>query len=112
MMTDYTFAQYLRDQVNLFADGVQNRFAVMIDVSSATMTRLLKNETRPELETLERISKVTGTNLVTLIHLAYPAGIDSDISPTAQIVADQFDKLPDNLKEAIVSMMRGAKARG
>lgn len=111
-MAEYTFAQFLRDQINKLADGVQNRFADMIGVSSATMSRLLRSDTRPELETLERISKVTGTSLVTLISLAYPAGVDSDRSPTAQVVADEFDKLPDELKSAIIAMMRGAKARG
>jgi transcriptional regulator with XRE-family HTH domain len=111
-MADYTFAQLLRDLVNQSADGVQNKFASMIGVSSATMSRLINSESRPELETLERISKVTGTNLITLIHLAYPDGVFGEVSPTAQVVADQFDKLPSELQAAIVAMMRGAKAKG
>lgn len=110
-MIDYTFQQFLRDQVNDKADGVQNKFASLIEVSSATMSRLLNGQVRPELDTLASISKVTGTDLTTLIHLAYPEGVVGNVTPTAQIVADQFDKLPDELKAAIISMIRGAKAR-
>lgn len=113
-MADYTFMQFLQDQINEKADGSQRAFSRMSGIAHTTIGRLLDKtkDNRPELDTLGKLSVVTNTNLITLIHLAYPEGFDSNISPTAQVVAEQFDKLPDELKSAIVAMMRGAMAKG
>lgn len=113
-MGTYSFQQFLIDKINEKADGSQRKFSVLLDVSSSTVSRMLDvdNPTRPELDTLQRIAKVTNTNLITLIRLAYPDEVEAAQSATAQAVAEEFDKLPSELQSAIIAIMRGAKARG
>lgn len=112
-MPAYTFQQLLNDLINELGEGSQRKFAILADVANSTISRLLKDRDRkPDLDTLVRISQVSGRDLISLIRLAYPEAVEINRSPTADIVADEFDKLPDELKSAIVAIMRGVKARG
>lgn len=113
-MTNYTFQQFLLDQINEKTDGSQRAFANLLGVANSTVSRMLdpRNPTKPELQTLMALSRVSNTSLITLVRLAYPESVEASTSATAQLVADEFDKLPDAIQTAIITLMRGAKARG
>ena len=113
-MSQYSFRQFLLDQITEKANGSQRAFADLLGVSNATISRLVdpNRDVRPELETLAKLSRVTGKSLITLLRLAYPESVEASTSATAQLVADEFDKLPDAIQTAIITLMRGAKARG
>lgn len=65
----------------------------------------------PEMKTLLRISKYTGTDLIELVRLAYPDIVqETTLSPSAAITAQRIERLPQDLRLAVEALiLRGGK---
>jgi hypothetical protein len=87
------------------------QFAIFIDVDPTTVTRALdkRHPRRPGLDFLLALAEKTRTPLSTLIDVAYPEVANNlPPSPSAQLLAEQIERLPEQYRRAIDALIRGA----
>lgn len=107
MHEQYTFKQFIQDEID--KRGSQQEFAEQIGVSQSTISRWLnpKKKAEPDLKTLVKLSEVTGKSLEALVGLAYPDVSDkTQPSPSARLIAQSFEKLPEHIQRAIITLVR------
>lgn len=105
------FRQFLLDEMKRLNIDSANRFAEYVGVTTSTITRATdeRNPKKPGLEFLLKLSKATNTSLLALIEMTYPEEVgETSLSPTAQVLAQRIEKLPDHLKDAIAVIIRGS----
>jgi transcriptional regulator with XRE-family HTH domain len=110
-MTDYQFRNFLIDEMKRRGLDSARQFAEFLDVDPATVSRAISahNPSKPGLKFLLQLAEKTGYSVQHLIALAYPdvAG-QSDLSPSAALLAQQIEQLPEHLQEVIRSLIRGS----
>jgi transcriptional regulator with XRE-family HTH domain len=80
-------------------------------VSHQTVNRVLdeRYESGPSADTILKISEATGVSAVTLFEMAYPeARQASALSADSRALAQRIERLPPELKAAIIAILRGA----
>lgn len=85
-------------------------FASFVEVAATTITRAIdeRNPKAPGLDFILKLSKATRISVLTLIELAYPDVVqETAISPSAKVLAQRIEQLPDNLQEAVAAILRG-----
>lgn len=104
----YTLRDFINDEVRK-RNISKREFARRLDVAPSTLLRLLEDDPPvPTLSVLAKLSEITGVSIETLAALAYPEVADrTRISPTAQVVGQAFEKLPERIQEMILSIIRG-----
>ena len=108
MRKDYTFQAFINDELKK-RGWSQRDLAKQMDVSSSTISRMLdeKKPSKPDVAQLVSLSKTLHIGLETLTALAYPEQFtDSSLSPGARILGERFDKLPDDVQQAILAIVR------
>jgi transcriptional regulator with XRE-family HTH domain len=109
----YTLEEFVLAQMAQ-RDMSARQFAEFVGVSHSTVNRMLdsRNEIPPSMEVLIKISNATRVNLTTLIQLSYPdIALDEGLSPSAQLLAQQFEELPDNIKDVIMTLINSHSLR-
>lgn len=93
-------------------DMSARQFAEFIGVSNATISRAIdpRQAPTPSLEFLLKLSDATNVNFAHLAALAYPE-VAQKMKPSAssQILAQLIEDLPENLREAVVALIRGGR---
>lgn len=61
-------------------------------------------------ETVRRLADYTGMNFITLVELAYPdqAREAAELSADSRTLAETYERLPENMREAVWALIRGA----
>gem|GEM_PF-5893467 len=80
------------------------KFAELMDVSPSTLLRVIEkgSQVRPTVEVLAKLSAATGKSLEAIIALSYPEVASlSQPSASALLVAQDFEKLPEEAKRVI-----------
>lgn len=111
MRTRDMFQDFINDELARL-EWSQRKLAEALDVAPSTVSRLLDptEPSKPSLEILIGLSKVTGKSLETLIGLAYPdVALEMQLSPSAMLMAQRFEELPDDIQRTILAIMRGWK---
>lgn len=110
-MADYAFRNFLEDEMKKRSLSAR-QFADFVGVGHTTINRLIdpRNVVPPSMEVLLKVSNATKRSLLSLVELAYPNEVsDTNLSPSAQILAQDIEELPDNLKEAVLALVRRVK---
>lgn len=91
------------------------QLAEMVGVNHKVINKYLEHGIKedvgnPTPEFLLKLSKATGTNVVMLLALAYPeigAALEriTKVSSTAALRQEQIEQLPENLREAVDSII-------
>lgn len=108
MQKPYTFKEFINDELKR-RGWSQRKLAELMDVAPSTISRMLDeaNPSKPDIEQFVKLSKVLHVGLETLIALVYPEEFEaSNLSGTGRIIAERFDKLPDDVKQAVLAVMR------
>lgn len=108
VMRKYTFQAFINDELKN-RGWSQRDLAKQMDVSSSTISRMLDEQkpSKPDVEQLVKLSKALHVGLETLTALAYPEQFEeSALSPSARILGERFDKLPENVQQAVLAIMR------
>lgn len=109
-MTD--FVQFLRDEMARRDFESQRSFARWLGMAPATVWQVMDGGREPGLDFLVATSKATGVNIRSLIDLAYPGAIsDSDLSADALVLAEQIERLPDDVRKVVRAIIRGSVER-
>lgn len=109
-MTGYTFRDFLLDEMKQRQFDSASELARFFGVATTTVTRAMhpKNPRRPGFEFLLAISAKTGRNLVALLEIAYPDVMSkSELSPSAQLIAQQIEDLPESDRNSVRRLIRG-----
>ena len=111
MTTEHKFREFLNDEMKRRGYDSARQFAEFLDVDPATVSRAVSahNPTRPGLKFILKLAEKTGYSVQYLIALAYPdvAG-ETQLSPSAALLAQQIEQLPEHLQEVIRSLIRGS----
>lgn len=110
-MTSYTFRDFLLDEMKR-RDMSASKLARFFGVDPSTVTRAIdaRDPKSPGFEFLLKVSRATHKNLYALLEIAYPDEINATgLSPSAQILAQQIEELPESDVNAIRRMLRGGK---
>lgn len=110
-MIPHTLVEFLEMEIQ--KRGLSHReFAKQVGVSHRTINQLLdRRDSRTQKKTVSaalllKLSKATGTNILTLMALAYPDMADSINEVTGMDAAtllrsQRIQELPENLREAV-----------
>lgn len=85
------------------------QYALWLGVDPTTVTRAIdmRKPAKPGLEFLLRMSSATKFDIGTLVKLAYPeVDFDSEVSPSAELLARQIEAAPDSVRAAINALIR------
>ncbi len=97
------FKKFLQDEI--IRRGMSARqFAEFLDVAPSTVSRCIdeKNPLLPGLDFLLKIARATGVSITSLVAMAYPdLTITTRPSPSAQILAQQIEQLPEATQEVV-----------
>lgn len=103
-----TFREFLQAEVDR-RHMSYTAFADFLGVSTSTVTRILdeKSPRNPGLDFLIILAKKTNTSLTVLVEMAYPdvAG-ETRLSPTAAVLAQRIESLPQDLRLAIEALIQ------
>lgn len=106
----YTLQNFILDEIKKRQMSMR-KFAEALDIAPSTLSRILdtKNPSQPTIETLIKLAEMTHTSLETLTALAYPDLADATkMSPTARVVGQNFEKLPEDLQNTIMTIIRNS----
>jgi transcriptional regulator with XRE-family HTH domain len=85
------------------------QFADFVGTSSTTINNLLKPGGYPfvpSVELLIKLAKATHTDFFSLVLLAFPEASDLVREPpTGRLMADQFERLPDDVKAVVAGIL-------
>lgn len=106
----YTFSGFIEDEIRKNGSSLR-AFARRVGIAHGTISNWINEDSpKPELAQLIKLSEVTGVSLETIIGLAYPDVVKKTaLSPTARLLAQQFERLGDDVKESILALIRGSK---
>lgn len=111
MASSNAFSEFLEGQIKQ-RQMTPREFAIYIDVAPSTLSRALnpdRNNITPSIDFLMKLSKGTSVSIVTLLELVYPELKDeAGASTSSKALAEQIEQLPDPLKDAVMSIVRGA----
>ena len=108
MRKDYIFQAFINDELKE-RNWSQRDLARLMGVSSSTISRMLDETkpSKPDVVQLVKLSKALHIGLEALTALAYPEQFeDSNLSARARILGERFDKLPEDVQQAILAIMR------
>jgi transcriptional regulator with XRE-family HTH domain len=105
MMADQEFYAYLRDQVARSRMNVKEIAAAAGLPANSVSTFLNGNIQKVHVDMLWKLSKVLDLPFDALCRMAAGAPAASELSLQAQTVAIQFDRLPVELREAVLVMV-------
>lgn len=102
------FKQFLQDEMT--RRGMSARqFSEFLDVAPSTVTRCIdeKNPATPGLDFLLKVARATGVSITSLVAMAYPdLTITTRPSPSAQILAQQIEQLPEATQEVVLAITK------
>lgn len=107
------FKDFLQNEMQR-RDMSARQFAEFVDVAPTTITRCVdeKNPQLPGLDFLMKLAKATGASITSLVAMAYPdLAITTRPSPSAQILAQQIEQLPEATQEVILAIIRGTRIK-
>lgn len=83
----------------------QREFATLMGIDYSTISKHISGKiAKPSLDFLVRLSEGTHTNLQTVIAFAYPEVADKmKFDPEILLLAERLDRLPEDVKEFILS---------
>ena len=87
----------------------KQEFAKLLGVSHTTIGRVLVSKTDPSLDFLAKLAIATGYDLCNLVALIHPEATRTD--PQRQIIADQINALPPDLKDQAMIFVLGLFAK-
>lgn len=108
MRTQYTFQTFINDELKK-RGWSQRDLATQMGVSSSTISRMLDEQkpSKPDVEQLLKLSRVLHIGLETITALAFPEQFEpTNLSPAARILGERFDKLPDDVQQAVLAIIR------
>lgn len=106
------FKQFLLDEMKR-RDMSARAFAEFVGVATSTITRATdeREPAVPGIEFLIKLAQATGVSITALVALAYPeVTLSTRPSPSAQILAQQIEKLPEAQRQIIAAIIRGSGA--
>ena len=109
-----SLADFVTEQMKA-RDMSARQFADFVGTSSTTINNILKPGGYPfvpSVELLIKLSKATHTDFVALILLAFPES--SELireSPDGRLMADQFERLPDDVRAVVAGILNQWAAR-
>ncbi len=110
---DYTFRKFILDEMKAREIKSARQFALLIGVDPTTVSRSIdaNNPSTPGLDYILKVAEFTKKDVGALVALAFPeVAQKTALSPDSVIMAQRFEELPQNLKEAILALMRGQVA--
>ena len=93
----------------------QLEFAKAIETDRSTLSRLLDYDhpMRPSVSLLIKLHKLTGVSVGSLVALAYPDQVErAEASLFSLVMAEMLEQLPEEMREVVVAIIRGAPRRG
>lgn len=95
---------YMRDHPEIDS---YNKFAQAIGASASTVSDIVKGKYRPGIELLGKIAEATSTDFLLLVQITYPEHVSpARLSPTAQLLAEQINRLPNPLRQILIRFIR------
>lgn len=80
-------------------------FAQRAGIHHSVLSRIMRMERQPRLETLQKLSEATHTSLSVLVKLAFPEyEYGSGPSAAALLLAQQLEGLPDDVQQKLVEL--------
>jgi DNA-binding Xre family transcriptional regulator len=80
-------------------------------INHETLNKIANGESVPvTFKTIKQLSDHTGVNFITLVELAYPEQAEqaAALSAESRALAETIERLPENLREAVWALIRGA----
>lgn len=108
------FKKFLQDEMERRGMTSAREFARFVDVAPSTVTRCIdeKDPAVPGLDFLIKVATATGVSITSLVAMAYPdLTITTRPSPSAQILAQQIEQLPEATQEVILAIIRGTRIK-
>lgn len=104
------FAEFIQSEIKQRNMSVR-QFAELVGVAHTTISRLIdpSHAILPTLELLNKLAKVTHTDIRDLVGLIYLD--DADPDPEAEILATQISALPPEEREFIRTYLLGVSVR-
>ena len=106
--------QFVKDEMELRGMKSAREFARFVDVAHVTINRILdeRNEQpyEPTLDILIRIARATGKDISSIIYMLYPDLKSNVVSPSANLLAQQIEQLPEDEQRIIRQFMFGRTA--
>lgn len=106
----YSFRNFIRDEIR--KRGFSDReFARKVGIATGTISTWLNDDhvPKPEIAQLIKVADFTGISLETIIGLAYPDVAErTAMSPTARVLAQTFEALPEEVQASIFALIRGS----
>lgn len=102
----YSLGNFIDDLVRS-KEISQNDLAKMIGVSSSTMSRWKAGAASPDLNNLLRLAEISGTDLRTVIVLAYPEAEKLfNLTPLQLSIAQKLQYAPLDLQEYLFGLLK------
>lgn len=89
-----------------------SEYAKHIGVATTTITRAAdkRKPKTPGFDFLYKLAKATGKSFLALVELAYPEVVEeTKLSPSAQLLAQEIETLPEDKRAIFEAMVRGLK---
>lgn len=104
-----TFREYLLDEMKRFNKTTARQFALFIGVDPTTVSRAIdaSNPTSPGLDFLQKMALKTKVRAGALVDLAYPETAEVQRDAYAELTAYRIQQAPDNIRDAIDTILIG-----
>lgn len=110
MATNPAFVDFLYEQMLAHNFESVRQFAMWIGLSNSIVASVMNGTRDPGLDFMIAVANATGVNLADLVELARPGSLPrTELSLDARIIAQQIESLPDDLREAVRAIIRGAR---
>lgn len=94
---------YMRDHPEIDS---YNKFAQLIGTSASTVSEITKGH-QPGIDIIGKIAEATKSDFLLLVQIAYPEYVTKEkLSPTAQLLAEQINRLPNPLRGILIKFIR------
>jgi hypothetical protein len=110
MATNPAFLDFLREQQRIHDLESVRALSAWLRLSNSVVWAVMEGKQDPGLDFMIAVANATGVNLADLVELARPGSLPrTELSLDARIIAQQIESLPDDLREAVRAIIRGAR---